>query len=170
MAKPKQVIVAPNDDLADEAAHHRIVDLTTETLTGDVRDFILDTLRYEQDKRPWNQRSESDQHETIHRVESRVHDVVRRAVEMIAAQGLRTIRATLEQVTIKDGIKGTITLSKFDEQRHALADATGSSILIVVADPEAFTGEQAPVEIALDQPDLPDVAVVHADTDKAFVN
>ena len=95
-----------------------------------------------------------------------MQDVLRRAVELIAARGLRTIKATLEQVTIKDGIVGKIIMSKFDEQRHALVDATGSKILIVVADPEEFTGERAPAEIKPDQSELLEkVGVVHSEPD-----
>ena len=144
-----------------------VIDLATETLTGDIRDFILDRLRHEQSKRPWHERSEADQRDTVHQVESAVRDVVRRAVELISARGLRTIKATLEQVTVKDGITGKIVMSKFDEQRHALVDATGATVLIVVADPEDFTGERAPVEIKADQPELSETVVVHSEPDGA---
>jgi hypothetical protein len=149
-----------DDNLSD------VIDLTVETLTGDVRDFILDRVRFEQDKRPWSERSESDQRDTIQRVEEHVHDVVRRAVELIAAQGRRTIKATLEQVTVKDGIVGKIVMSKFDEQRHALVDSTGSTILIVVADPDDFVGERAPAEVKPDQAELiTEALVVHSTAD-----
>ena len=145
-----------------------VEDFAVETLTGDTRDFILDRLRHEQSKAPWHQRSEADQRDTVHQVEAHVQAMVKRAVELIAAQGRRSIRATLEQVTIKDGIKATVSLSKFDEQRHSLVDAQGASILIVVADPEEFQGERAPAEITPDQGKLPvDAAVVHSAADGA---
>lgn len=141
------------------------IDLATATLTGDVRDFILDRLRYEQDKRPWHLRSEADQRDTVHRVESAVQDIVRRAVELIAAQGNRTIKATIEQVTVKDGIKAVLTMSRSDEQRHNLIDSVGFTVLIVVADPAEYVGERAPVEIKLDQPELlnAEVGAAHAE-------
>ena len=142
------------------------VDFAAETLIGDMRDFILDRLKHEQAKLPWHQRSEADQRDTVHQVEAHVQAMVKRAVELIAAQGRRSIRATLEQITIKDGIKATVSLSKFDEQRHSLVDAQGASILIVVADPEEFQGERAPAEITPDQGKLPvDAAVVHSTAD-----
>lgn len=150
----------------DELETDAVVEVATDTLTGDIRDFMLDRIRYEQDKRPWDERSEFDQRDTIARVEAKVRDVITRAVEMIAANGRRTIKATLAQVTVKDGIKATIEMSRFDEQRHALIDSTGSRILIVVADPEDFTGERAPVEVKPDQSDLVVAAsVVHSEPD-----
>ena len=134
------------------------------TLTGDLRDLILDTLQHEQAKRPWSERAEHDQRDTVARVEQAVTAWVRRAVELIVANGRQTIRATLEQVTVKEGIKATLTLSKFDAQRHALMDATGASVLVVVADPAAFEGEREAVAIVPDQGTLGAAMVEHADT------
>ena len=114
--------------------------LATETLTGDIRDFILDRLRHEQDRRPWHQRSEAEQRDTVHRVESAVHELVTKAIELMAAGGRRTIAATLDQVTVKDGVTGKLVLSRHDPLRHRLFDSVGSRVLVVVADPEDFTG------------------------------
>ena len=153
-------------DEAAAALMAETIDIATATLSGDVRDKLLDMLRFQQDKRPWNQRSEQDQRETVHSVEVLAHDLVRRAVELIAAQGRRTVKAVVESVTIKDGIKAVLTLSKHDEQRHALADATGHTVLLVVADPDEFVGERAPAKIVPDQPEfLASAGVVHSDAD-----
>jgi hypothetical protein len=151
--------------VGDPQRNEGAIEIAAETLTGDLRDFILDRLRHEQNKRPWHERSEAEQRDTVHSVESAVQSAVRKAVEIIAAGGLRTIKATIEQVTVKDGIKATLMMSKFDENRHNLVDATGSTVLIVVADPEDFTGERAAVEIKPDNPGLPleSVAVVHSE-------
>lgn len=137
----------PGDSDIDDAA----IDLAAETMTGDIRDFILDRLKHEQSKAPWHQRSESDQRETVHQVESAVRATVSKAVEIMAGHGRRTIKATIEQITIKDGYKAVLTMSKFDTNRHHLADATGQTVLIVVADPDEFTGERGEVEIVPDQ-------------------
>lgn len=154
--------------LIEPEPEDQTLDLAAETLTGDLRDFILDRLRHEQSKRPWHERSEADQRDTVHQVETAVRRAVTAAVEIIAAGGKRTIKATLESVTIKDGIKATLTMSKHDENRHNLADAQGSAVLIVVADPEDFTGERAEVEIRPDQSELiGGAAVVHSEADGA---
>lgn len=139
----------------DSGTGEEAVEVAAETLTGDIRDFILDRLRHEQSKRPWHERSEADQRDTIAQVEAACSRVVRPAIEAIAAQGRRAIRAHLESVTIKDGVKAVISLSKADEQRHALYDAQGFNVLIVVADADEFTGEREPADVRPDWPDLP---------------
>lgn len=153
----------------DEVEATAQINLAAETLTGDVRDFILDRLHHELDKRPWTERSENEQRRTVSDVEVCARHLVRRAVEVISAKGNRVIKATIESVTVKEGIKAVLTMSKFDEHRHNLIDATGSAILIVVADPEEFTGERAPVTIKPDQPELLGEAamVVHSEADGA---
>lgn len=153
-ATPAPLPPADDDDAPD-------LDLAAETLTGDLRDLILDTLRHEQDKRAWHLRSEYEQRETVSRIERAAYEWARKAVELIAAGGRRTIKATIEQVVIKDGIKAVLTMSKFDEMRHALADSQGSAVLIVVADPAEFEGERAPVAIKPDQPGLLDAAAAN---------
>jgi hypothetical protein len=39
--------------------------LASETLSGDLRDFILDRLKHQHNPLPWNMRPEADQRETI---------------------------------------------------------------------------------------------------------
>lgn len=157
----------PADDQDDIA-----VQLATNTMTGDLRDFILDRLRHEQSKQPWHQRSEADQREVVHQVESAVRAAVTRAVEIMAGAGRRTIEATVDQITIKDGYKATLTFSKLNENRHVLADAQGARVLIVVADPDIFTGERAPVAITPDQATLlgDEVMAVHSDMEERAGN
>src|SRR5579872_783717 len=89
-------------ELPDESEiGEETISLATTTLTGDLRDFILDRLRHEQNKRPWHERSEAEQRDTVHAVEAAVSRAVRQGVEIIAAGGLKTIKATIDQVTIK---------------------------------------------------------------------
>jgi len=145
--------------VARQIASHN---LAAETLTGDIRDWILQKMRYEQDKQPWFKRSESEQRDFVYQVEAEVSEIVKTAVEIIAAAGQPAIHATLDQVTIKDGIRATVSILKHDPLRHVLADAQGSAIMIIVADAEQFAGERAEVEITPDQGDLERVAVTHS--------
>lgn len=142
---PEQTTVGPEEDMTGA------IDLAAETLTGDVRDWLLSRLRNSQDQRAWSDRSEYDQRTTIAEADSAARHLVREAVHIIAAAGRRTILATVESVVFKDGIKATLTASKHDENRHELADAAGSSVLLVVADVAEFSGERAPVAIKPDQ-------------------
>lgn len=157
-------------DPADDGANDAAIAFAKETLTGDLRDFILQRLRYEQSKLPWNKRSETEQLETVHQVEAAVRTAVGNAVELIASHGRAVIRATIETVTIKDGIKATLSMSKFDENRHMLADAQGGTVLLVLADADEFVGEQGAVEIIPDQPTMHDTMAVHSETERGPLN
>lgn len=169
--KPDPTILDEIDEAGpdDDAQREQAIEVAAETLTGDMRDFILDRLKHEGSKRPWHERSEGDQRDVVHQVEVACEEMVRKCVEIIAAQGLRTIKATLDKITIKDGIKGEVSCSKFDEARHLLCDAQGKTVLIVVADPAEFTGEREPVQIRPDQATLlgDGVMAVHSETDGA---
>lgn len=162
---------SPIEEADDVVRHLESAEMAAATLTGDLRDFILDRLRHEQSKQPWHKRSEADQRDTVHQVEAAVRHAVSQAVEIIAGHGRRAIRAHVESVTIKEGYKAVLTMSRADENRHKLADATGYAVLVVIADPEEFTGERAPVDIVPDQSTLlGDVEVVHSEPDGQHVS
>lgn len=161
----------PELDEDEDAEAQRLAEATeiaVETMTGDLRDFVLSLLQHEQSKRPWHERSEADQKDTVHRVDSSVREVVRKAVEQMAGHGRSTIKAVIEKAEVKDGIKAVLTLSRSDKHRFQLLDAVGFSVMIVVADPDEFTGERAPVEINPDQSSLlGDTMAVHSEPDNA---
>ena len=169
--KPLPVVTAGEiviDNLTDAtlaitAARAACINVATETLTGDIRDWILQKLKSEQDKRPWHLRSESEQRELVSQVDYQAGDMVRKAVEIIAAGGQPTIKATIKSVVIKDGMKATLNLSRSDPRRHDLADAVGTRVLVIVADADQFTGERAAVEITPDQGDFENSMVTHND-------
>lgn len=116
--------------------------LARETMTGDLRDCLLDFMKHDKEVLPWNMLSEEKQADKIEKVTKAVNLAVEKVVGIIAADGKTTIKATLEKITIKDGIKAELSFSQFDTQRHALIDAQGSAIHLVVADKEAYEGER----------------------------
>ncbi len=126
--------------------------LAIETLTGDVRDFLLDRLR--NFKKPWVAMTEDEQYSEINSAKEAADNLVRQTVRIIASEGRRCMTGDLEQITVKDGLKAVIKLSKFDPYRHELVDAQGQAVLIVVADSEPFSGER---ESALPEPDQSDL-------------
>lgn len=125
----------------------RAMKIARATLTGDVRDIILNDMKERKTSLPWNLRTEDQQAELIAQVTSMSLSIVERVVEIVAAGGRRTIRANLTKITIKDGIKAEIELSKQDEQRHELFDSQGSMVMIVIADAEIYEGDRKPVTI-----------------------
>ena len=130
-------------------------DIARETMTGDLRDCILDFMKHDKNPLPWNLQGENAQRETIEKVEKAVKSAVEKAVHIIAADARAVIVAKLDQVTVKDGIKATVSLSKADPLRHDLVDSQGLDVLMVVSSVETYKGEKKPVKITPDQKVLP---------------
>lgn len=138
----------------DKEMTQRAAKIARETLTGDVRDIILNDMKDRKNTLPWNLRGEAEQAVLIDQVNRMSVSIVERVVEIVAAGGRRTIRAQINKITIKDGIKAEIELSKSDEQRHELFDSQGAMVLIVIADAEAFEAERVPVIINKPQSEM----------------
>ena len=137
----------------NQASEDTII-LASETMAGDIRDFILDRLKHEHDPLPWNMRGEEKQKDTIARVSSVTNALVRKAVATIASDGRKVIRGVVDQVVVKDGIKAVIKVMQSDPLRHQLVDSQGLDILLVVSDASVFEGTRGEVPIAPDQKDL----------------
>lgn len=125
------------------------------TMTGDLRDCLLDFMKHDKNPLPWNLQGEDDQAATIEKVEKAVQYAVERCVQLIAAENRSVITAKLDQVVIKDGIKATLILSKMAPERHQLCDSQGANVLILISDTMPFEGERAPAEITPLQSVLP---------------
>ena len=126
--------------------------LAVSTLTGDVRDFLLD--RVKQLGKPWVAMTEKEQSDQIHAARDAAERLVKKAVEIIASEGRKALVGQLVKVNIKDRLQCQVDFSKMDEQRHELIDSTGMPVLLVVADSAQFTGERAPAEPTRDQGDM----------------
>ncbi len=126
-----------------------------ETLSGDLRDHLLDRLRNM--PKLWQQMKEHEQRDYAHAVNDFCCTLIKRAVKLIEADERVTIEVNLDEVAFKPkGIVAKLGLYAIDPDiRHALVDAQGKPILIVVADATKYLGEQAPARIDKQQPDLP---------------
>lgn len=128
-------------------------EITKETMTGDIRDILLDILRNH--TKSWGELTEDEQRTLAADVQERCEYVVAKAVNLLAADGRPVIEGHLESVTVKDGFKAVITMSKEHALRHSLVDAQGFAVLVVVTDADQYKGEKAPVEIDPNQRALP---------------
>lgn len=100
-------------------------------LKGDYVTAICDRFRHA--PKTWQEMSEDDQKSFIADLSEHADNLITSAIRAIARQGRTVIEAKLDQVTIKDGIKGVVTMSQHAQDRHALYDAQGLPVLIVVA-------------------------------------
>ena len=126
--------------------------LVTETLLGDLVAFLLDEIRAAPDV--WEKLDQQQQEDVIHRCQLRGSRLIGAIVRLVAAEGRDAISADLEQITAKDEIKAVCKLGRHDSKRHALLDAVGKRVLLVVADAEQYLGGELP-QAQPDQPDLP---------------
>lgn len=123
-----------------------------ETLGVDLLSALVDELKVAPDV--WQKLSEEAQGEVIERLRRRVQTLAGRAVQIIAAQGRPTVKATVDSVQFKDGIKAVFTLPASAPSRHELADSTGQTVLVVLADAEPLLGGMDAVRPEPDQPAL----------------
>ena len=126
--------------------------IAAETMLGDLMQLVIDELKAAPDI--WPKLGERWQHDVIDRTRQRVEDAVRQCVHIIASDHRPTIVATVESVTVKDGIKAVLTLPKSDTQRHELFDSAGRSCLIVVGGAEDYAGGAEQVQPDPEQPPL----------------
>lgn len=136
----------------NEEARAAAVEMAAETMTGDLLAACIDELKIQRDV--WPKLGEEEQQEAIYRLTARITENVRQAVEIIASANRPTIVATVESVTVKDGIKAVLTLQKHDEHRHELVDAAGTSVLLIVGGASEYYGGTEKVKADPDQKTL----------------
>jgi len=128
------------------------VELVSETLGGDLTGWLTDRIKNL--PKTWAEMSEGEQTDIIVSARDAVRSMVSRAVRIIAADGRPVIMAVLDKVVVKDGIRGVLSMSKTDPLRHALVDAQGDPVLLVVADTDRYMGGEMPTADK-DEPELP---------------
>lgn len=153
MTKPKPKTEQKKTTVKKAANNSKPGTIGKETMTGDLRDAVLTIIHTLQ--KPWQQMSEKEQRACVESVEKRVVAIVGDAVRLIAADGRRTIEGKLEQITVKDGFKAVVTMSKDHALRLQAIDSVGKGVLMVVADAGEYKGEKAAAKIDKDQRALP---------------
>lgn len=156
MSKMKDQAKLPDETKAGaDTKNAETAELVAETLSGDVRDFLVDRIKNL--PKVWAQMTQEEQSEIINAAVSAGNEMVRKAVRLIAEDGRPTITAQCESVTVKDGIKAVLSLGKYDEYRHELMDSQGQSVLIIVADADKYIGSRGDLkpDAPPTEPDLP---------------
>lgn len=117
-----------------------------EKITGDniAAEFLLGELIKASSKRfkslavPYIELRQSEQQTILRDMEEDIRKAVREAVEIIASDYRVTFRASCESVQFKsDGVKAQLTMFN-SEHAHALADAAGNTILVVIEDASRY--------------------------------
>ena len=126
-------------------------------LAGEVRNWLLDRRKDVQDSRPWDQRPSEDQEMAISQCEAFAVNLVADIAEALEEHSTEPIRAILGKVTT-DGktLKADVSLNvdDGDEDVHAMVDAAGKKVLIIVSDPDGYSGLADRPQVAADQGSL----------------
>lgn len=82
-------------------------------------------------KRPWNEMTQSEQDDAIGKMRFAVKVATTQAVRLIGSNGATHVVGTLDQITIKDGVKAVVQIGKNAENLPALFEAQGGEVMIV---------------------------------------
>jgi hypothetical protein len=149
--------MAKQAETADKPKNDYIA-IASETIMGDLREFILDRLRHDHSAIPWHMRPENEQRELVHQTESAVRRAVGKACELIAGGGHPSARGSIAKMQCKNGLQLQVDVAASDPLRHSLMDHVGGRVLLVLADPDEHMGERAPAKIKPDQGSILDAA------------
>lgn len=127
-------------------------EFNAETLTGDVRDFLLSHLR--DMAKPWQQMSEAEQRAKVAITEKHAEFIAKKAVNIVASRDFDRVSVKVGKFTVKDGsIKAEFTCVATHDNLLSISDADFA--VLVLADPDEFHGERAAAAVDPDEPDLP---------------
>lgn len=128
--------------------------LAARTLRGDLRDRLLEFVRRQ--KQPWSLLNEEQQTGVVGEVTRIAGALVDGAVAIVASRDFPAIVAKVRDCKAAEkGIEAKLVLASHDPFRHALMDAVGSPVQIVLADPAVFYGARGLAAIDPDEPELP---------------
>jgi len=131
-------------------------ELQIETLSGDVRDALLMTIR--DMKRPWSMLVEQEQRELVARMEMASSNLVRQAVRLLTDYEFPHAVVKLHEIKITGGDKGIeakISAGNVELNRTVLGENVGAMCMLLMVDSDTFFGEREPAHVDPDQPDLP---------------
>lgn len=129
-------------------------ELLAGSLVGDMRDAMMEVFKHR--PKPWSQMLAGEQRDVATALEYACKRIVNKAVLVLAAEERPSIQAVFKGYADKAGeLTGTVKfLDVQDEDVLALHRASGKTILLVVADSQAFTGQRRDPDVAEDQGDL----------------
>lgn len=130
--------------MADTMLPAEVADMTrlaSPTLTGDVRDQILEYLKT-RDGRPWAMLSEEEQSVQVQQAEHFGRLMVEKVVQVVAAKGQKSIKVELKNVGKGDSkIKLTMEIPVYTDEAWMML-GHNSWFEIIAADPNVHAGQK----------------------------
>lgn len=91
-------------------------------------------------KRPWDEMTQSEQDDAIGKMRFAVKVATTQAVRLIGSNGATHVVGTLDQITIKDGVKAVVQIGKNAENLPELFEAQGGEVMIVCSRQDYLDG------------------------------
>lgn len=131
------------------------LDLNTDEMVFDVRDFLLDTIKAR--PKPWSATSQAEQRDVAAACEHAAKELVRKIVEAVASNGVSAIRVLLTKVNMGTDIVISGKVKTFGEAEEdaavlALHRAIGKHVMLTRASAEDYMGEGREAETEPDEP------------------
>lgn len=123
------------------------------TLRNDLARICLDIVRENANGTTWAKLPEAKQRQIIERLNEHAGEAARKAIDVIASNGMSVIDGTLDQVVFKGGFKAVVKGGKDPSTMLALAEAEGAVVKLLVVDP-TWDETRLPLHAMPDQPDM----------------
>lgn len=126
--------------------------ISADTMGHDFLAALLAELRSMPDH--WARLNEQRQQQIIENLREKISKAIDHAITLITRCGSPAVRVDLKSVTVKDGLTATVAIPKDAMYRHALFDAVGQSVLLIMTDTERWTKRMDEIKAKGDQIDL----------------
>ncbi len=142
-------------EITTEEVSQRASAIGRETMSGDLRDAIIDILKT-RIPASWQSLAENEQRDLAAVIEQLCEGIAERAVSILASDGREVITARVKAITkVTDEIVVQLVAPKIETTLIKLASAIGKTVSIVTADADQYIGERGAPDIDEDAPDLP---------------
>lgn len=134
-------------DVADRA-----IALSSDTMAHDFLAALLAELRQMPDH--WLRLNEQKQQQIIERLKEKIRAGTEKAVAMFLHGEFPAVSAELKGVAFGGSISATLSVARDALHRHALSDAQGKRVLVIIADAGRWTARMDEIKARADQLDL----------------
>lgn len=130
----------------------KTIAIAAATMGHDLVAALLTEIRNMPDH--WSRMNKELQQGSLDRLKDKVAAAVLKAQHMLTTGSFQAVPAVLEYIGRKGGIVGKISIRKDELCRHALFDAQGSKVLVVITDPNQWLQRMDELKVHGNQADL----------------
>lgn len=105
-----------------------------DTFGGSVVSFVLDEIRrFDGAESAWMALEQHQRDARLDQMAQRADALAQRLINDTHAAGAIQVAGTLESITFKKGIKAVLNIGAYEKHRHAIADASGGKVILLLS-------------------------------------